>query len=183
MLAPFGHQFSLSVLNFNFWSFNYSFCSLSAFYGNVKCVFPAVFQLFSPTRILSLSCSCARFWHLKLHVFAPPSAPKSTPKSLRNRVPILSRLRPQICIVLGPLWAPQNRPKIAPRPLGVHLAALELHLGGLSSGLGAYRGLLRTILGAPGPLWTSPGGDFCSILALPGPVLGPPRPTLALRRG
>ena len=133
------------------------------------CVFPKVFLVFSPTRILSLSCSCARFWRLKLHVFAPPSAPKSTPKSLRNRVPILSRLRPQIRLVLGPLWAPQNRPKIAPRPLGVHLAALELHLGGLISSLGAYRGLLRTILGAPGPLWTPQGATSASFW----PCLGP----------
>ena len=59
----------------------------------------------------------------------PQNGPKSIPKSLRNRVPILTRLRVQICSVLGALWAPQNRPKIASRTLWAHLAVLKLHLG------------------------------------------------------
>ena len=55
----------------------------------------------------------------KLHVLGPPNAPKSTPKSLQNRVSILTRLRLRICLVLGALWAPQNPPKIASRdPVG-----------------------------------------------------------------
>ena len=64
-----------------------------------------------------------------MYVFGLQNGPKSIPKSLRNRVPILTRLRVQICSVLGALWAPQNRPKIASRTLWAHLAVLKLHLG------------------------------------------------------
>ena len=178
-----GAKFRIPFLNFNFGPSTSFFFTLALLWKCKMCVFSMGFPLFSLPRILSLFCSYGRFWRLKLHVLGPPSAPKSTPKSLRNRIPILSRFRSQICLVLGPLWAPQNRPKIAAWPLGSHLAVLELHLRGFSSCLGARRGFLMTILGSPGPIWTPPGDDFCSILAPPGPVLTPPRPNLVSRRG
>ena len=96
------------------------------------CVFPLVFLVFSPTGLLSLSCSFGRFFLFKVYVLGLQNGPKSIPKSLRNRVPILTRLRVQICSVLGALWAPQNRPKIASRTLWAHLAVLKLPLGDLS---------------------------------------------------
>ena len=147
------------------------------------CVFHWVFLLFSSTRMLSLSCSSGRFWRFNFHVLEPPNAPKSTPKSLRKRFSILATFKTSNLPRFGAPLGTQNRPKIPSRPLGGHLAALESHLGGLSSCLGAHRGVLMTILGAPGPIWTPLGGDFCPIWAPPGPVLTPPKPYLAPRRG
>ena len=137
------------------------------------CVFPWVFLVFSPTGLLSLSCSFGRFFGFKVYVLGPQNGPKSIPKSLRNRVPILTRLRVQICSVLGALWAPQNRPKIASRTLWAHLAVLKLHLGASRSPHPHF-----------GPIWTPPGDDFGSILVPHGPFglvlgpFGPPRGTI-----
>jgi hypothetical protein len=117
------------------------------------CVFPWVFHYFR----LRAFCLCLAFLPAccasKLHVLGPPNAPKSTPKSLQNRVSILTGLRLQICLVLDALWAPQNRPKIAPRTLWAHLEASwwpQLLLGGASTSPHAHFGCSWAHLDPPG---------------------------------
>ena len=166
-LPPVGRQVPLFVFELQFLVFQLLFFTLGLLPECKMCVFPWVFLLSSLTRILFLSCSCGRFWRFKLHVLEPPNAPKSTPKALRKRFSILLRSRSQICLVLGPAWAPQNRSKIPCRPLGGHLAALKLHLGGLSSCLGAHRGILMTVLVVLGPFgrpWGTISAPFWSLL-------------------
>ena len=114
-----------------------------------------VFLIFSPTRILSLSCFFTRSLCLKTPRFGTPKRSK-TPKSLQNRVSILTGLRLQICLVLDALWAPQNRPKIAPRTLWAHLEASwwpQLLLGGSSPSHHAH-------FGCSWAHWDPPGGRF-----------------------
>ena len=116
-------------MNFDFWSFNFFFLHSRPFteMRNVcfSLGFPSIFA-YGPSVFVLLFWP---FFLFKVYVLGLQNGPKSIPKSLRNRVPILTRLRVQICLVLGALWAPQNRPKIASRTLWAHLAVLKLHLG------------------------------------------------------
>ena len=108
--------------------------------------------------------------------FGTPKRSKIDPKLLRNRVPILTRLRVQICLVLGALWAPPNRYKIASRALWAHLAVLQLHLGDLSF---AWEPIevsscpFWVLLGPFGPTRRTIFASFWSLVGQFGPHQGP----------
>ena len=142
-----------------------------------------VFLLFSLTRILSLSCSCGRLGRLKLRVFEPPNAPKSTPKLLQNTRPHFVTLKvpnlPPFGALLGTPKSPQNwlpAPGGAPGRSWIAFWRRQFLLGIPSRSPHDHFGCSWARLDPP-------GGDFCSILVPPGLVLAPPRPNLAPLRG
>ena len=105
--------------------------------------------------------------YLTLVDFGPLGAPKTNQIWIQNGVhngsPFRDVLGTQFGPVLGPFWAPKNRPKITSAALLAHLGTLKFHLGGpriSPSQLGPLMRPFGTLRGAFVPHFGLPDSHF-----------------------